>query len=235
MLDCAKIRISGLRVITLDEGDSVISVQLTEGDQELFFATRDGMGLRVNEKTLRPMGRQARGVRGVRLRKGDRVVSALALSGSGELLTVTEGGYGKKTPIADYTLAKNRGNFGMRTIRITDTNGPVVNVLEVEEHFQLFLITQLGKLIRIPVENIRTIGRVTQGNRLIHLEEDEQVIGIAPVIEEEEEEIKAEQQDTSIPETNTAPISTAEPEIPDQEEMPVKTEIQPTENDSDDS
>jgi len=235
MLDCAKIRVSGLRVITLDEGDSVISVQLTDGEQELFFATRDGMGLRVHEKTLRPMGRQARGVRGVKLRKGDRVVSALALSGTGELLTVTEGGYGKKTPIADYTLAKNRGNFGMRTIRITDTNGPVVNVLEVEEHFQLFLITQLGKLIRIPVENIRTIGRVTQGNRLIHLEEDEQVIGIAPVIEEEEEEIKAEQQDTAAPETNAAPISTAEPEIPDQEEMPVKTEIQPTENDSDDS
>ena len=118
----------------------------------------------------------------------------------------------------------------MRTIRITDTNGPVVNVLEVEEHFQLFLITQLGKLIRIPVENIRTIGRVTQGNRLIHLEEDEQVIGIAPVIEEEEEEeIKAEQQVTTVPK----PM--AESEITDQEEMPVKTEIQPTENDSEDS
>ena len=236
MLDCAKIRVSGLRVITLDEGDSVISVQLTDGDQELFFATRDGMGLRVNEKTLRPMGRQARGVRGVKLRKGDRVVSALALSGSGELLTVTEGGYGKKTPIADYTLAKNRGNFGMRTIRITDTNGPVVNVLEVEEHFQLFLITQLGKLIRIPVENIRTIGRVTQGNRLIRLEQDEQVIGIAPVIEnEEEEEIEAEQQDTAAPDNTAASISTAEPEMPDQEEMPVEPEIHPSENDSDDS
>jgi len=236
MLDCAKIRVSGLRVITLDEGDSVISVQLTDGDQELFFATRDGMGLRVNEKTLRPMGRQARGVRGVKLRKGDRVVSALALSGSGELLTVTEGGYGKKTPIADYTLAKNRGNFGMRTIRITDTNGPVVNVLEVEEHFQLFLITQLGKLIRIPVENIRTIGRVTQGNRLIRLEQDEQVIGIAPVIEnEEEEEIEAEQQDTAAPDNTAASISTAEPEMPDQEEMPVEPVIHPSENDSDDS
>ena len=236
MLDCAKIRVSGLRVITLDEGDSVISVQLTDGDQELFFATRDGMGLRVNEKTLRPMGRQARGVRGVKLRKGDRVVSALALSGSGELLTVTEGGYGKKTPIADYTLAKNRGNFGMRTIRITDTNGPVVNVLEVEEHFQLFLITQLGKLIRIPVENIRTIGRVTQGNRLIRLEQDEQVIGIAPVIEnEEEEEIEAEQQDAAAPDNTAASISTAEPEMLDQEEMTEEPEIHPSENDSDDS
>ncbi len=236
MLDCPKIRVSGLRVISLDEGDSVISVQLTDGDQELFFATRDGMGLRVNEITLRPMGRQARGVRGVKLRKGDKVVSALALSGSGELLTVTEGGYGKKTPIADYTLAKNRGNFGMRTIRITDTNGPVVNVLEVEEHFQLFLITQLGKLIRIPVENIRTIGRVTQGNRLIHLEKDEQVIGIAPVIEnEEEEEIEAEQKDTAVTDNTAASISTAGPEMPDQKEMPLEPKIHPSENDSDDS
>jgi len=198
MLDCAKIRVTGLRVITLDEGDSVISVQLTDGNQELFFATRDGMGLRVSESTLRPMGRQARGVRGVKLRDGDKVVSALALSGKGELLTVTEGGFGKKTPINDYTLSKNRGNFGMRTIRITDTNGPVVNVLEVEEHFQLFLITQLGKLIRIPVENIRTIGRVTQGNRLIRLEKNEQVIGIAPVVEEERNEDEGPKEEEQI-------------------------------------
>ena len=105
----------------------------------------------------------------------------------------------------------------------------------IRDSFQLFLITQLGKLIRIPVENIRTIGRVTQGNRLIHLEVDEQVIGIAPVIEEEEAEIEAEQQDTATPETAATPISTAESETPDEEEMPVKTEIQPTKNDSDDS
>ncbi len=216
MLDCAKIRVTG---------DSVISVQLTDGNQELFFATRDGMGLRVNESTLRAMGRQARGVRGVKLRKGDRVVSALALSGTGELLTVTEGGYGKKTPIVDYTLAKNRGNFGMRTIRITDTNGPVVNVLEVEEHFQLFLITQLGKLIRIPVENIRTIGRVTQGNRLIRLETDEQVIGIAPVIEDEDDdevEVKEENStdSTTVSAAETAPENLVEENIPEEPQDP---------------
>ena len=225
MLDCAKIRVTGLRVITLDEGDSVISVQLTDGNQELFFATRDGMGLRVNESTLRAMGRQARGVRGVKLRKGDRVVSALALSGTGELLTVTEGGYGKKTPIVDYTLAKNRGNFGMRTIRITDTNGPVVNVLEVEEHFQLFLITQLGKLIRIPVENIRTIGRVTQGNRLIRLETDEQVIGIAPVIEnEDDDEVEVKEENstdsTTVSAAETAPENLVEENIPEEPQDP---------------
>jgi len=225
MLDCAKIRVTGVRVITLDEGDSVISVQLTDGNHELFFATRDGMGLRVNESTLRAMGRQARGVRGVKLRKGDRVVSALALSGTGELLTVTEGGYGKKTPIVDYTLAKNRGNFGMRTIRITDTNGPVVNVLEVEEHFQLFLITQLGKLIRIPVENIRTIGRVTQGNRLIRLETDEQVIGIAPVIEnEDDDEVEVKEENstdsTTVSVAETAQENLVEENIPEEPQDP---------------
>ena len=111
-----------------------------------------------------------------------------------------------------------------------------MNVLEVEEHFQLFLITQLGKLIRIPVENIRTIGRVTQGNRLIHLEQDEQVIGIATVIEnEEEEEIEAGQQETEVPETAATSISTSESKITDQEEMPVEPIIHPSENDSDDS
>ena len=239
MLDCAKIRVTGLRVITIDEGDSVISVQLTEGDQELFFATRAGMGLRVNESTLRPMGRQARGVRGVRLREGDRVVSALALTGKGELLTVTEGGFGKKTPIEDYTLAKNRGNYGMRTIRITETNGSVMNVLEVEEHFQLFLITQLGKLIRIPVENIRTIGRVTQGNRLIRLEKDEQVIGIAPVIEEVDDGIAVNVENPPNVEnsTDTAIDSSLEtsPENIVQEDVPEEPQDLPSSEDSSDS
>ena len=239
MLDCAKIRVTGLRVITIDEGDSVISVQLTEGDQELFFATRAGMGLRVNESTLRAMGRQARGVRGVRLREGDRVVSALALTGNGELLTVTEGGFGKKTPIEDYTLAKNRGNYGMRTIRITDTNGPVMNVLEVEEHFQLFLITQLGKLIRIPVENIRTIGRVTQGNRLIRLEKDEQVIGIAPVIEEVDDgnAVNVENPPNVENSTDTAIDSSLEtsPENMVQEDVPEEPQDLPSSEDSSDS
>jgi len=239
MLDCAKIRVTGLRVITIDEGDSVISVQLTEGDQELFFATRAGMGLRVNESTLRPMGRQARGVRGVRLREGDRVVSALALTGKGELLTVTEGGFGKKTPIEDYTLAKNRGNYGMRTIRITETNGSVMNVLEVEEHFQLFLITQLGKLIRIPVENIRTIGRVTQGNRLIRLEKDEQVIGIAPVIEEVDDgnAVNVENPPNVENSTDTAIDSSLEtsPENIVQEDVPEEPQDLPNSEDSSDS
>ena len=202
MLDCAKIRVTGVRGISLDEGDSLISAQLTNGRHTLFFATRNGMGLRVHESVFRPMGRQARGVIGIRMKKGDRVVSAIALSGAGTLLTVTEGGYGKKTPTEDYTLSKNRGNQGMRTIRITEQNRPVVRVLEVEEDHQLFIITQFGKLIRIPVENIRIIGRVTQGNRLIKLNEGESVIAVATVIEEEEEDLDQTADDPEAPNTS---------------------------------
>ena len=202
MLDCAKIRVTGVRGISLDEGDSLISAQLTNGRHTLFFATRNGMGLRVHESVFRPKGRQARGVIGIRMKKGDRVVSAIALSGAGTLLTVTEGGYGKKTPTEDYTLSKNRGNQGMRTIRITEQNRPVVRVLEVEEDHQLFIITQFGKLIRIPVENIRIIGRVTQGNRLIKLNEGESVIAVATVIEEEEEDLDQNADDPEAPNTS---------------------------------
>jgi len=202
MLDCAKIRVTGVRGISLDEGESLISAQLTNGRHTLFFATRNGMGLRVHESVFRPMGRQARGVIGIRMKKGDRVVSAIALSGAGTLLTVTEGGYGKKTPTEDYTLSKNRGNQGMRTIRITEQNRPVVRVLEVEEDHQLFIITQFGKLIRIPVENIRIIGRVTQGNRLIKLNEGESVIAVATVIEEEEEDLDQTTDDPEAPNTS---------------------------------
>ncbi len=107
-----------------------------------------------------------------------------------------------KTPTEDYTLSRNRGNKGMRTIRVTEQNGPVVRVLEVEEDHQLFIITQLGKLIRIPVENIRIIGRVTQGNRLIRLNDNETVIAVATVIEEEEESVDQSPDDSESPESS---------------------------------
>ena len=111
-----------------------------------------------------------------------------------------------------------------------------MNVLEVEEHFQLFLITQLGKLIRIPVENIRTIGRVTQGNRLIHLEINEQVISIAAVVENEEEEgNKPELQKIDSPDTTISSTSTVESQTTDQQKMPLDPELYTSENDSEDS
>ena len=208
MLDCAKIRVTGVRAITLDEDDSLISARVTNGNQELFFTSRNGMALRVHESTIRPMGRTARGVIGIRLKQGDRVVSAIALSGSGRLLTVTEKGYGKKTRIDDYALKKHRGNFGMRCMNVTEKNGPVVNTLEVEEHFQIFIITQQGKLIRTPVSGISTVGRVTQGNRLFHIAEDDIVIDVASMIEDDEEELPENGEAAAVPENPVAETQT---------------------------
>jgi DNA gyrase subunit A len=208
MLDCAKIRVTGVRAITLDEDDSLISARVTNGNQELFFTSRNGMALRVHESTIRPMGRTARGVIGIRLKQGDRVVSAIALSGSGRLLTVTEKGYGKKTRIDDYAIKKHRGNFGMRCMNVTEKNGPVVNTLEVEEHFQIFIITQQGKLIRTPVSGISTVGRVTQGNRLFHIAEDDIVIDVASMIEDDEEELPENGEAAAVPENPVAETQT---------------------------
>ncbi|HIF69684.1 MAG TPA: DNA gyrase subunit A [Candidatus Lambdaproteobacteria bacterium] len=208
MLDCAKIRVTGVRAITLDEDDSLISARVTNGNQELFFTSRNGMALRVHESTIRPMGRPARGVIGIRLKQGDRVISAIALSGSGRLLTVTEKGYGKKTRIDDYAIKKHRGNFGMRCMNVTEKNGPVVNTLEVEEHFQIFIITQQGKLIRTPVSGISTVGRVTQGNRLFHIAEDDIVIDVASMIEDDEEELPENGEAAAVPENPVAETQT---------------------------
>ncbi len=186
MLDCDRIRVNGLRAITLEEGDRLISAQITDGERELFFTTRSGQSLRVHESTIRPMGRAAQGVIGIRLREEDVVVSAIALQGTGHLLTVTEKGFGKKTPVSDFTLSKHRANFGMLAMRTNERTGPVVNTFEVEDEHQVFVITQTGRIIRLRVDEIRLLSRVTQGTRLIReMRDDERVIAVAPMTEEE--------------------------------------------------
>ena len=187
MLDPTRVRRTGIRGISLDEGDSLISAALTDGDRELFFTSRNGMGLRVHESTIRSMGRDARGVIGMRLEPSDQVVSAFTHSGSGMILTVAENGYGKQSEINAFTLSKHSGNIGLRTMRINETTGPVVEMLEIEEEEQLLLITQTGRMIRIHTNQIPVIGRVTQGSRLIRLQEDERVIAISTVTEENED------------------------------------------------
>ena len=192
MLDPTRVRRTGIRGISLDEGDSLISAALTDGDRELFFTSRNGMGLRVHESTIRSMGRDARGVIGMRLEPSDQVVSAFTHSGSGMMLTVAENGYGKQSEINAFTLSKHRGNKGLRTMRINETTGPVVEMLEIEEGEQLLLITQTGRMIRIHTNQIPVIGRVTQGSRLIRLQEDERVIAISTVTEENEDAEESE-------------------------------------------
>ncbi|MBF0286773.1 MAG: DNA gyrase subunit A [SAR324 cluster bacterium] len=208
-----KVRSSGIRAITLDDSDKMLSVRLTDGNQEIFIVSQQGMSLRFHEEQIRPMGREARGVIGMRLKTNDQVVTMEVLQGEGNILTVTQNGYGKKTLLEDYPLSRNRGNQGVRVIKTSDRNGLVVGALQIEEDFQVFLVTQFGKLIRIKTDNIPTIGRITQGVRLFNLDTGEQVIDLAGFEEDPDEEV-----------TDDADVETHEEEVVAESPDPEPTE-----------
>ena len=172
----------GVRAINIDEGDSLVAVALTPDDGEVFLATKNGLSLRFPVQSVRTIGRVARGVIGIRLNAGDTVVGMEVLRGTSSVLTLTENGYGKKTRISDYRMG-SRGNKGIFTIKTSARNGKVVGIVQVEKDQEVVLITQLGKLIRLKLEKLRTIGRLTQGVRLIQLESGERVVSIAKIVE----------------------------------------------------
>jgi DNA gyrase subunit A len=184
------IRASGIIALSIPDDDDLVSVRVTEGSSDLLLGTRNGWAIRFREENVRPMGRTARGVRGVRLREGDDQVIGMAVIPRDEpatLLTVCERGYGKRTPTSDYPT-KNRGGKGVITIKTTERNGKVVNLRLVTDDDDLMLITDGGKLIRMPVGGIPTIGRNTQGVRLIRLEDQEKVVAMERIAEKEEGE-----------------------------------------------
>jgi DNA gyrase subunit A len=176
-------RAAGIIAIKLNDGDEVIGVRLTDGNQEVILSTREGQSIRFRESDARPMGRAAAGVRGIELDEGDVVVGLDVVTSDATLLAVAEKGYGKRTPMDEYRV-QTRGGKGVITMRITERIGPVVGVRMVREDDDLMLITDAGKVIRTPVRGISVIGRNTQGVRLIDLEEGEKVVGVARVAEE---------------------------------------------------
>ncbi len=175
-------RAGGILAITLDEGDELISVKLTDGKQELFLTTRLGKAIRFSESDIRPMGRSARGVRGFTLSKNDYVVGMEVVEEDKNILVVTEKGYGKTTPASAYRK-QARGGKGLITLRITERNGPIVAVRQVSTDDDLMIVTDQGKIIRLRVSDIRIIGRITQGVKLIDVESDERVVAAAPLAE----------------------------------------------------
>ena len=184
------VRASGIIALGIADDDDLVSVRITEGASDLLIGTRNGWAIRFKEENVRPMGRTARGVRGIRLRDADDQVVGMAVLPREEpatLLTVCERGYGKRTPTSDYPT-KNRGGKGVITIKTTERNGKVVNLRLVTDDDDLMLITDGGKLIRMPVDGIPTIGRNTQGVRLIRLEENEKVVAMERLAEKEEGE-----------------------------------------------
>src|ERR1044071_532262 len=178
-------RAGGIIAMGVEEGDSVISVLVSEGKGEIFIGTRNGMAIRFSEEDVRPMGRTAYGVRGVTLRDDDVVVAMEVVQPVGTLLTVTEGGYGKRTEMDEYRV-QSRGGIGVINIATNKRNGVVVGMAYVEEGDEVLLITQQGMIIRMPTDDVRSIGRGTQGVRLIELEGEDKVVSVARLVEKDE-------------------------------------------------
>jgi len=237
----SNVRASGIIAIDINEGDDLYAVRLSQGDDEIFIGTHDGMAIRFNENGVRPMGRGAAGVKGISLREGDSVVEMDVLPASGEVapeppaegeepeivesepesedaeivaaddrgqvLTITEKGFGKRTPVSAYRL-QSRGGIGVTNIKTTDKNGKVAGISYVFEDDQVLLITEQGMIIRTNVADIRSIGRNTQGVRVINIDENDLVVAAVKLVDRDESE------DEPLDETD-GEIEAADTEAPD--------------------
>ncbi len=180
-------RAGGIIALTIDAGDSLIEARLTDGEMDLILASRNGKSIRFPESDVRSMGRPARGVRGMTLEGDDEVIGLQSVFDNTALalVTITENGYGKRTDIGEYRV-QSRGGKGVITIKTSERNGKVVNIMMVDEESDLMFITNRGKLLRTKVSNIRTIGRNTQGVRMMVLEDDELIVSVAKLAEKDE-------------------------------------------------
>ena len=200
-------RQAGINAISINEGDQLLDVKMTGGNDEVIIATYNGRAVRFSETTVRPMGRNAAGVRGVKLvGDGDRVVGLVCVAdASRNLLVVSEKGYGKRSEIEDYRVT-NRGTQGVRTLNITDKTGHVVGILDVDDKNELMIINKSGIMIRTSVADLRVMGRNTQGVRLIRLNDDDEISSIAR-IDIQEEEVPENSGELDTLEENSSPES----------------------------
>jgi len=181
-------RQGGIIALSLDQGDKLIGVQITDGQREILLGTRQGIVIRFKEEEVRPMGRTAYGVRGITLEEGNEVIGMETITpdSTTSILTVTEGGYGKRTPVTEYRI-QGRGGKGIISVKTTERNGLAVGFLQVRDEDEIVLMAAKGKILRCKVDDIRQIGRNTQGVRLLDLEDDDdRVIGVARLAESAE-------------------------------------------------
>lgn len=188
-------RSNGIRAIVLDDDDELISVCVTDGSHDLFLMSRAGKSIRVNEREFRPLGRVSRGVRGMKL-DGSRMVGMDVIGEGKAILVITEKGFGKRTNAEEYRC-QSRGGKGVLNIRVTERNGSVVGFRQVGEDEQILMITDHGRLIRMPVAQISRIGRVTQGVKLMNLNEGEKVVDVAVLPESESESEESRENEES--------------------------------------
>jgi len=201
----SKPRRGGIRAITLDEGDDIISIQLTNGTQQILLGTKKGLACKFNEKDARSIGRTGKGVIGIRLKPNDEVVGMILVNDNTNVLTLTSKGYGKQTKASEYRLI-NRGGKGVININLTAKNGEVVTVKYVNGDEDLMLATRNGMVVRTGVKQISTIGRNTQGVRVIKLREGDSLMSAAKILSEEEAEKEVEEQEKKIQQQPKVPI-----------------------------
>jgi DNA gyrase subunit A len=175
-------RSGGIIAISLDAGDELVSVGLSEPDQSILIGTRLGKIIRFPSAEVRDMGRGARGVKGIEVGPGDRVVGMEVVRPAGTILTVTERGFGKRTDPKKYPK-HHRGGQGVKGLHITNRNGPIMAILQVDDDDEIMLVTDGGKILRSVAKGISLIGRVTQGVKLMDLEKEERVVSLAKVAE----------------------------------------------------
>ncbi|MEP7152376.1 MAG: DNA gyrase C-terminal beta-propeller domain-containing protein, partial [Nitrospira sp.] len=181
-------RQGGIIALTLDPGDKLIGVDLTDGQREILLGTKQGITIRFKEEDVRPMGRTAHGVRGITLEAGDEVIGMETITpdSTTAILTVTEGGYGKRTPVNEYRV-QGRGGKGIISVKTTERNGPAVGFLQVRDEDEIMLMAAQGKVLRCKVDDIREIGRNTQGVRLLDMDGvEDRVVAVARLVEREE-------------------------------------------------
>jgi DNA gyrase subunit A len=191
-------RPSGIIAITLEEGDELISAEVTDGERDVFLGTRDGLSIRFSETDVREIGRTGKGVIGIRLEEGNYVVGMEIVRDDSTILTVTENGYGKRSTLADYR-SQGRGGKGIITIKTTEKNGKVIGMAQVSADDEILLITSNGKVLRIRTKDISVQGRNTQGVRLFDIDEGDKVVSFAKLVEREEEKDPTPEKSASEP------------------------------------
>ncbi len=196
-------RTGGIIAISLDDNDEVIGVRMANSNQDILLSTRNGKAIRFSEKDVRPTGRSTQGVKGISLEADDEVVSLAVLNPDETLLTVSSLGYGKRSSVDEYRV-QSRAGKGVLTMRTTDKTGEVVGVRQVTDEDHLMLITDSGRIIRLRMRELRTIGRNTQGVRLFDIDPKERVVSLALLAEDDEYEETAEETDGEIGEETQA-------------------------------
>jgi DNA gyrase subunit A len=205
------LKADGIIAIKMREDDELVGVRLSDGDDDILMVSRGGQAIRFHESDVRAMGRDASGVRGMNLRSGDEVIEVNVAEDDADLLVVTENGYGKRTPLHEYPV-KGRGGLGVKTVQLTDAKGKLAGARVVRDGYAVMLISTSGTVIRMPVEEIKRLGRSTQGVIVMRLRGDgERVSSLAPVVESEGSDSTVEASADAALEAGIAPL--AEPDF----------------------